>query len=356
MTKKSISLVALAAFIFGYATNEYRHQTGAISATPATLSNTINNEPPKQINKTPETVTPQVTQIPTDVFSWQDVNKLLVEGRNNEAIRLLRLHLEEHVTSVEAWFVLAQTYEKQHDFESALDAWFRYLDLELDVSKREQAIAHIKNYLTRLYTQASFNADNSPWLITQLDALVALSDSNSELHLMLASLYADLNDNYQAQYHALMAANDPKVQARAEDILAQLDGTALPNDLTIPLISYGNQHLVRATIEGYPARLLLDTGASLSGVSRNYTNQYPSIVKATKPIVLNTASGSENSFLFTVDNLSLGELQFNQHILALLPMHNMTDFDGLLGVDILARYDFVIDRDAKVLRLHKRKK
>ena len=51
----------------------------------------------------------------------------------------------------------------------------------------------------------------------------------------------------------------------------------------------------------------------------------------------------------------MGNLVFNQHILAQLPMDNSQGFDGLLGVDILGRFDFFIDQDAAVLRLKARK-
>jgi predicted aspartyl protease len=101
--------------------------------------------------------------------------------------------------------------------------------------------------------------------------------------------------------------------------------------------------------------LLLDTGASLSGLSKSYTAKYPAMLKAIKPIRLNTASGTHDSVLFTVTNISIDNLVFNQYILAQLPMDNSQGFDGLLGVDILGRFDFVIDQNAAVLRLKMRK-
>jgi hypothetical protein len=37
-------------------------------------------------------------------------------------------------------------------------------------------------------------------------------------------------------------------------------------------------------------------------------------------------------------------------------MGNEASMDGLLGVDIIGRFDFVIDQDALLLKLRKRKK
>jgi predicted aspartyl protease len=166
----------------------------------------------------------------------------------------------------------------------------------------------------------------------------------------------DIRDTYLAQYHALMALNQTTTKKRAEQILASLEGEKLPEQLKIPLSRLGNQFVAEVVIENNPARMLLDTGASLSGLSKDYTAKYPHLLKSQKPIRLNTASGSVESMLFTVDNLSLGALNFNQHIFAQLPMSDAQGFDGLLGVDILGRFDFVIDQNAAVLTLKARKK
>lgn len=255
-----------------------------------------------------------------------------------------------------AWLYLAGIYRKQSQPINAVDAWFRYVKLELDDQKIDKALKDIRKYLLQIKeTPAIFNEDYS-WLMAQFDELLKYNVNDGELHLILATLLVQLNDNYQAQYHALMAANDPNAQKRAEAILANLNGdNKVQGESTISLTRFGNQYLVNVSIEGYPARLLLDTGASLSGLSSSYTAKYPSMLKSTKPIRLNTASGTHDSVLFTVTTITMGNLMFNQHILAQLPMDNSQGFDGLLGVDILGRFDFVIDQDAAQLRLKARK-
>ncbi len=297
---------------------------------------------------------PQLPHV--ELFSWGRVNQLIANENYDDAVRLLLGYLETNINSAQAWFLLANTYQKQGKHKSAIDAWFHYLKVEVDSKKIDQAIRQIKNYLIMLNEKPALFGNDSAWLIAQLDTLQTFSLNDGELHLMLASLYLGVDDTYQAQYHALMAANDPVAQKRAEEILAKLNGKTVTDELAIPLVRFGNQHLINVSIEGHPARLLLDTGASLSGVSKSYAAKYPSIVKAAKPFRLNTASGAEDSYFFTVDNLSVGSLVFTQHILALFPMNSSEEFDGLLGVDILGRFDFVIDQDALVLRLRERKK
>jgi predicted aspartyl protease len=378
MTKINAVIGALIFFFLGFVASEYRHflrsypgetiTTSAANVTDTATNNAlrhanVNNELPLVLPLPElgdlESYKTAIHVLPTiETFSWERINRLIANEQYDEAARLLREYLETNVNSAQAWFLLANIYQKQAKHKPSIDAWLHYLKLEVDAKKIDQAIRQLKKYLVMLHENLALIDGDSTWLIAQLNALLSFSLNDGELHLLLASLYLTLEDEYQAQYHALMAANDPVAQQRAEEILAKLNGKTKPvsDELAIPLIRFGNQFLVGVSIEGHSARLLLDTGASLSGVSKSYAAKYPSIVKATKPIRLNTASGTEDSYLFTVDDLSFGGLVFSQHILALLPMGDMEHFDGLLGVDILGRFEFVIDQDESVLRLRERKK
>lgn len=364
MSNSKILLITIIAFALGFATSEYRNtqllykhtkvvdQTIGASQEPAVP---VTQADAAQPNNKIITNTTIQAEAPKAEFSWAKVDQLIANANYDEAIHLLETRMGDAKDAARAWLLLASIYKKQSQPIAAVDAWFRYVKMELDDQKIEKSLKDIKNYLLQIKeTPALFNEDYS-WLMAQFDELLKYNTNDGELHLILAALLVQLNDDYQAQYHALMAANDPAAQKRAEVILAKLNGESAPEGATIPLTRFGNQYLVSVTIEGSPAKLLLDTGASLSGLANTYTAKYPSMLKATKPIRLNTASGMHDSFLFTVTNISMGNLVFNQHILAQLPMDNAQGFDGLLGVDILGRFDFVIDQDAAVLRLKVRK-
>lgn len=375
MTKVKISLVALTAFFLGFGTNEYfrsfkqgydakqradvnisvEHPVNKARTNEEVLQAQTNNIEPVEGSNINSSGASNNTENNT-AFSWSRINQLLASSNYNDAIKLLQQYLADNENSAQAWNLLAHIYKNQGQPVAAFNAWFRYLKLEVDGQKVDQSLQELKNYTVQLSDKSSLFNDDYSWLIAQLDGMLAYNANDGELHLMMASLSLKLNDSYQAQYHALMAANDPKAQKRAEDILAKINGEKIPDEMTIPLVRFGSQYLVNVNIEGYPARLLLDTGASLSGLSNTYTLQYPSLLKALKPIRLNTASGTQNSFLFTVNNISFGNIVFNQHILAQLPMDNAQGFDGLLGVDILGQFDFVIDQDTAVLKLKARKK
>ncbi|RYY74945.1 MAG: hypothetical protein EOO52_11550 [Gammaproteobacteria bacterium] len=364
-------LIAVIAFAFGFIASEYRAQflshDSSTSLTPnqqgTTLFAPMLNNDAENVGKIDfkSELNPagpdsnNVAEKTDSGFSWARVDQLVANANYREAIQLIESRMGDKNDAPRAWFYLASIYKKQSQAINAVDAWFRYVKLGLDDQKINKTLKDIRSYLLQIKETPSLFNDDYSWLMAQFEELLKYNSNDGELHLILASLLVQLNDDYQAQYHALMAANDPNAQKRAEAILANLNGDNVPGESTISLTRFGNQYLVNVSIEGYPARLLLDTGASLSGLSSSYTLRYPGMLKSTKPIRLNTASGTQDSVLFTVTNINMGNLTFNQHILAQLPMDNSQGFDGLLGVDILGRFDFVIDQDAALLRLKARK-
>lgn len=364
MTKIDVTFVAFAAFCLGFVASEYRSHFFDLSSTGIDEYRTAKHEREGQAYSAYRESSLavdgndvalnnyQTNQSEQDQgFSWAYVNSLIQNRTYDRALTLLKNELSVSDNPADIWLALAHIYQQTNQPKFLVEAWLRYLDEEFDAEKAEQVAEALKSYLGKAFKSPLLIGGDIDWLIGQLDALLDFQANDGELHWMLASLYLEQEDSYQAQYHALMAANDPVAQKRAEGILAQLNGAQVTGDHLLPLIRYGNQYLVNVEINGHAARLLLDTGASLSGVSQDFIEDYPYIVTSKKTIQLNTASGTETSFLFTVESLSMGDLRFDSHILARLPMTNVAEFDGLLGVDVLGRFDFIIDQDNLQLRL-----
>jgi len=345
-------LIIIVAFTCGFLANQYLQESSFYNELPAAEVTDAIQQPSESESRIEIHLQRDIGESPE--FSVAHIEQLLMNNQTLEAIQLLRAELNKHPTSAQSWRLLVSAHQKLGDYSNLIASWLSYLQYENDSEKREAANAQCRRYLLTLAAKLPADVD-AVWLAQQINTLLQLTVDDPELHLAAASLYVAADDAYDAQYHALMAVNNPGTQERAEQILAQLNGGMVADDVTLPLTRYGNQFLVSVTIEGYPARLLLDTGASLTGVSAQYVRQYPTIVKTTKPIRLNTANGSIESYLFTVNQLSLGDAQFNQHIIAQLPLDAGIEFDGLLGVDVLGRFDFVIDQNKAELKLVKRK-
>lgn len=344
----------------GLAVGEYRYRPQAPSDIPLPLSEAAppTLPEPASLAEPPLAVPGSAPLGQSSPSLWEEVQRLLAGDDQLGAVRLLKQYVQQHPQSAPAWLLLAQTLQRLGNARDSVQAWFAYLRWELDAAKAEQAMVHLRGYLLQLAQNPSLFGDDRQWLIEQLNQLVKLLADNGELHLALARLHLDNQDQTQTEYHALMALNDPQQQPQAELILARLNDKAnaetLGYGIEIPLLRYGQQFLLEVEIEGRKARLLLDTGASVSGLTSYFLLRHSALVKNPRPLQLNTASGQVTSYVFRVEQLRLANLKFNNHTLAHLPMDEVRDFDGLLGVDILGRFDFFIDQNNARLVLRKR--
>ncbi len=380
MSVKNTIVIAVIAFGLGYYANEYRHSVETLSAVGDVPDGQLIVEPSvrsfqqESARQIPAQQAP-VQQIPGKLSQDNTASSSIQPGAglspierarqlvaNNAfpaAVVILNEILQLNPADSEALLLLARVLEKQGKHEEAVTIWFRYLDSEADAKKTEDALTYLSKYLLRLVNNPGIFGASREWLMTQLNDLIKLTPDNGELHLQLADMHAKADDQEQAQYHALMAANQDETRTRAEAFLAKLTDNSIAAQADelehkISLVRFGTQFLVPVTVEGKSVKLLLDTGASISGLTSSFINRNYSFVKSPKPIQLNTASGTVESFLFVVDSLQIADLTFNKHMLARLPMDNFDHFDGLLGVDILGRFDFVIDQEKAELRLRKR--
>lgn len=366
--------LTLAAFAAGFYASEYRHAQStppdnALAVTDHKAPNTsaANTEHSSRLfaESVDESLTAssaiaqqQFSSIPA-LTPLEQATRWVATGNYGQAVQLLEQLLQTDPQLAEAMRLLARVYEEQGQHEQAVATWFRYFSAEIDAQKIEAGLQYLANYLVRLASNPVLFGERQAWLMQQLNDLIRLTPDNGELHLRLANMHLDDKEKELAQYHALMAANQVDTRARADALLILISGDGLNNaargeEITIALQRFGKQFLVPVTIDGISARLLLDTGASISGLTATFVERHYSLVRNTKPIKLNTASGTVDSYLFVVNSLNIASLEFTQHLLARLPMDNANQFDGLLGVDILGRFEFVIDQEKAELHLRKR--
>lgn len=364
--------LVLIAFTAGFYVSEYRHSLSPpalVDASSATLNKasavssfSISSAPAEMATAEPssniQTSFSSASSAPGLTLLAQ-ATQWIAAGNYDPAVQLLEQIIRADSQAAEAMRLLARVYEEQGLHEQSVATWFRYFSIEVDAQKMEVGLQYLANYLLRLVGNPVFFGERQVWLTQQLNDLIRLTPDNGELHLRLANIHLDGKDKELAQYHALMAANQVNTQARAEALLILISGDGLNHaasgeEVIIALQRYGKQFLVPVIIEGFSARLLLDTGASISGVTSTFVESHYSLVRTTKPIKLNTANGSVDTYLFVVNNLKIASLEFTQHMLARLPMDNANQFDGLLGVDILGRFEFFIDQEKAELHLRKR--
>jgi len=101
-------------------------------------------------------------------------------------------------------------------------------------------------------------------------------------------------------------------------------------------------------------RFVLDTGASWSAISAQTAAKFAP--GASRKIEVQGASGPTTALLATVPSLRVGEFTIDNRDVIVLPDEELVSddhaFDGLLGADILRRFDLLVDAPSGSLWLY----
>lgn len=122
----------------------------------------------------------------------------------------------------------------------------------------------------------------------------------------------------------------------------------------IALQSQAQQFLVPIQFADRAVLLLLDTGASTTALTTQALAQIPDTQRTyLRDIDVKTANGIVRTALYRVKETRFGQQQLNDIEVIELPENegNTVGFDGLLGMNILSKYDFILDQDAGLLEL-----
>lgn len=121
----------------------------------------------------------------------------------------------------------------------------------------------------------------------------------------------------------------------------------------VPLRQVGKHYLVEMLVDAtHSLSLMLDTGASVTVVKSQFVEDYfPGLLDEAQELFMKTANGSVKGSKVNVPVIALDSLSLRNVPLGLLPLTELS-YDGLLGMDILGRFDFKIDQEKKLLILN----
>lgn len=116
--------------------------------------------------------------------------------------------------------------------------------------------------------------------------------------------------------------------------------------MEVPLVDLGWLVVpVYLNDEPIALRFVLDTGASWSAVSAQTAARFSG--GPSRRIEVQGASGPTEAFLASVPSLRVGEFSISDRDVIVLPNEDLVSddhaFDGILGADILSRFDIMID-------------
>ena len=120
--------------------------------------------------------------------------------------------------------------------------------------------------------------------------------------------------------------------------------------------------MVKGLIHGKEAHFLIDTGASRSVFDPNRITDFIKDPQFEKKEGLTAGVGSSDleSATFTIDSLSIGDLEIHDYQAVALDLENIHEMygklhlpriDGIIGGDLLRRHKAIINYKAKKMRL-----
>lgn len=142
--------------------------------------------------------------------------------------------------------------------------------------------------------------------------------------------------------------------------------TKLPMRI-VPIEDDGYHLLIEIKINGQKANLVLDTGASRTVFDKNELENYikndSSEFQENEKLSSGLGTNTMKSEAITLDSLELGTFEINDYLALTLDLEhvkqsyeslNLPKIHGVLGGDLLKKYNAVIYYDKKILKLYKR--
>ncbi len=322
------------------------------------------NQPLAQLPVNEQYATNTRTPVTRQNAQWQTLEALAQAG-DWPAIQVpLQEYLRRFPNDLTALFLEAQwVFFTQSPIEG-ISAMYRLLTASDDNQLNQQIQTFIQTYtqsrISRLIRDQDWQAlalfseplftlqPESRAYIRALAMAYAYLDLPSAMENTLASLPYDdtlaqyIRQLWQARYHP--PNENASVKERTDNP---------PFDI-IALQSQAQQFLVPIQFADRAVLLLLDTGASTTALTTQALAQIPDTQRTyLRDIYVKTANGIVRTALYRVKETRFGQQQLNDIEVIELPENegNTVGFDGLLGMNILSKYDFILDQDAGLLEL-----
>ncbi len=244
-------------------------------------------------------------------------------------------------------FLLAKTYAYSNiDQEKVTDRFNRFV-MSIDRSYTEQ-----KDFLSLINLYAHINTSGLMTSTHQYQQALAHLRSGDEAFAI--EQFNQLLGDSLAGESAAKALSSLTNDTENPTVVYE---SAWEGAESIALQKVGNQYAVNLNNNRQGSlNLLIDTGASMTAVSRDSFNTLNANGDAVEQDrrVFRTANGLVQATVFSVPELSLGPHRLENTQIAVIELDNHRGIDGLLGMNILGQFRFQIDQDNSQLLLSKK--
>ncbi len=244
--------------------------------------------------------------------------------------------------------LMIETYIVQSDFPKAIaliiQAKENYSSEQEDKRLSKQLKSTAKKYMNLLSEREAYEE-----FIAFLEEMIAYDSTDNFYTFRLAQLYIRLDKTPEAsllldelQYDEVYGQN---VKTLLQTIDIEEEGDAYK--YTIPLERYGDHFSVKVFLDGSAFNLMLDTGATYIFIDEDQASMLEVL---RDDLVLQTAGNEISAKLCQASTMRIGNLQLANIKVTVAPFKRQ-DIDGLLGMNFLKQFKFLIDQDEGILYL-----
>jgi clan AA aspartic protease (TIGR02281 family) len=194
----------------------------------------------------------------------------------------------------------------------------------------------------------------------QLYAVIGLYRQLLNLHAEHIPYYLSLTywliesgDFYSAEQSLAGAMNDARYQEEVNQFIALIEqGDSAASVVTVPIHKIGEHFVVSVIINNtYTMDLMIDTGASMSVLKTSFVAEnMEAVFYNAESLVMSTANGTVDGKKLIIESFMLGQHELKDVEVGALPLKGFK-YDGLLGMNILSRFEFFIDQEQQLLIL-----
>lgn len=292
---------------------------------------------------------------------------LLEQGHYGELETRLRQALRDSPDDVALLLLEAELMVRTRPLSDAVLHLYSLRDLPLSAPQRQQLEQRIDELVSTAVSQ--LRAAGHWDLLAQLvEPLFQVMPAHRPHILQLAEAYARQNkptlmedvlasmlpDDPQAnRIRSLLPATSSDADENEAATAAAMPDTDVDRAITLQLEADGPHFIASVRFANQPARLMLDTGATTTAITRQFYNRLTK--RQQLPFIGNfeveTAAGRISASMVQVPVVSFGPLRFTNLAVLVLPEDVMRDADGLLGMNMMQNMDFRLNQQTGELTL-----
>ncbi|MFC3120535.1 retropepsin-like aspartic protease family protein [Agaribacter flavus] len=339
------------------------------TSNPHTQNNGLESKLENQDNSYTHT---ENTYSPEHPEKWEYLQLLRGQKRHGELLVAVREYLRAYPDSIQALLLEAETIFHTQALNVAIVHYYGLRELPLDESQRYEVDKFIEIHSNKIIQQFS-NDENWALLATFLEPLFHIDPSNRHYILALAMAYGmDEHFGLMEDILASLSPNDPRAErlrAKIYQTEQQEQAPKLANKQPLPSLQdrfnkselssirlrrRDAQYIAYARIAKATLSLLVDTGASITAISDTYLSAIENTGEFLGMFPVQTAGGKISSPMYKIPALYIENTRIDHVTVMVLNDKNLGDFDGLLGMNVLSRYNIVSDdnQGGMILRLN----